>query len=373
MAGINPAVVRRALDGNPNNDMRKFSRPGHMVGHAPGTVSPSPKGEQRPVSVKRITFDAATFDEHDFGRVEDCLVPDSSDRCTWIDIDSVHDPAIIELLGKQYDLHPLLLEDIVNPVQRAKVERYGGKTYIVVRTLSFDREREQIQTEQISMVLFGNTLITIKEKANDIFDPVRERLRSGSPRMRSSGAAYLTYALIDAVVDRYFVLLEEVGEHMEELEEALLQEPDQDTLNAIHRLRRELIYLRKTVWPLREAIGALMRDESHPVDDQMHFYLRDLYDHSVQVIETVESYRDLNAGMLETYLSVVSNRMNEIMKTLTVIATIFIPLTFIAGIYGMNFDYMPELHWRWSYPVSWLVMVVVVAFMLRYFKRNGWF
>lgn len=344
-----------------------------MVGHPPGTVKPAPKREQRPVVVKRITFDASSFDEHDFLRVEDCLVSDSSNRCTWIDIDGVHDPAIIELIGKHYDLHPLLLEDIVNAVQRAKVERYSGKTYIVVRTLIFHRDRKEIETEQISMVLVGNTLITLKEEASEVFESVRERLRSGSPRLRSSGAKFLTYALIDAVVDAYFVLLEQVGEHLETLEEALLEEPGQDTLNAIHMLKRELIYLRKSVWPLREAISNLMRDEDHPVDDQMHFYLRDLYDHTVQVIETVESYRDLNAGMLETYLSIVSNRMNEVMKTLAVIATIFIPLTFIAGIYGMNFDYMPELHWRWSYPVSWVIMIVAGALMIRYFKKRNWF
>lgn len=353
--------------------MRKFSRPTHTVGYPPGTLKPKSDKSAQGITVRLIAYDESSLDEQEFDRVEDCFAYEAHNRCTWIDIDGVHDIAALESLGKHYELHPLLLEDIANAVQRSKVERYDRKTYIVVRLLEFDPQSEEIESTQISLVLTNNTLITLKERESEVFDDVRQRIRSGRPRTRTSGIPYLAYSLLDAVVDRYFVLLERLGEHMENLEEALLVDPSRETLNAIHRLKRELIYLRKSVWPLREAINAMLRDEDLPFHDQLHVYLRDLYDHTVQVMETIESYRDLNAGMLETYLSMVSNRMNEVMKTLTVIATLFIPLTFVAGVYGMNFEHMPELHWRWAYPALWAFMVIVAIAMLMYFKRKRWF
>ena len=353
--------------------MRKFSRPTHTVGHPPGTLKPTPVEPPRGITARLIAYDESTFDERELDRVEDCFELHAPGLSTWIDLDGVHDTAPIASLGEHFELHPLMLEDIVHAVQRSKVEQYGGKTYIVVRLLEFDPVREEIDSRQLSLVLSGNTLITFQERASDLFDDVRERIRTGRPRMRTSGISYLAYALLDVVVDRYFVLLEKIGEHMETLEEALLANPSQETLNAIHRLKRELIYLRKSVWPLREALNTMLRDEDMPFNDQMHVYFRDLYDHTVQVMETIESYRDLNGGMLETYLSMVSNRMNEVMKTLTVIATLFIPLTFVVGVYGMNFEHMPELHWRWGYPAIWAFMIFVSAMMLLYFNRKRWF
>ena len=353
--------------------MRKFSRPTHTVGHPPGTLKANVEKTQESIAVKLIAYDKSSLDEQEFERVEDCFTLAARNLSTWIDIDGVHDIAALESLGEHFKLHPLLLEDIANPVQRSKVEQYDGKTYIVVRLLEFDAESEEIESSQISIVLTDNTLITFHERASSVFDEVRQRVRSGRPRMRTSGIPYLAYSLLDAVVDRYFVLLEKLGEHMENLEEALLVDPGQETLSGIHRLKRELIYLRKSVWPLREAINTMLRDEDLPFHDQLHMYLRDLYDHTVQVMETIESYRDLNAGMLETYFSMVSNRMNDVMKTLTVIATLFIPLTFVVGVYGMNFEFMPELHWRWAYPALWAFMLGVVIVMLMYFKRKRWF
>jgi len=353
--------------------MRKFSRPAHTIGHPPGTLKPKPDTPVQGITVDVIAYDESSFKEQKFSRVEDYFPLADRALCSWVDIDGVHDTAALESLGKYYELHPLLLEDIANAVQRSKVEQYGGKTYIVVRLLDFDLKSEEIESTQVSLVLTDNTLITLQERASSVFDQVRQRIRSGRPRIRSLGVTYLTYSLLDAVVDRYFILLEKLGEHMEDLEDTLLVEPSQETLRAIHRLKRELIYLRKSVWPLREAINTMLRDEDLPFHDQMRLYLRDLYDHTVQVMETIESYRDLNAGMLETYLSMVSNRMNEVMKTLTVIATLFIPLTFVVGLYGMNFEYMPELHWRWGYPALWALMVLVAIAMLRYFKRKRWF
>lgn len=353
--------------------MKKFSRPADTVGHAPGTITEKPSGSTDGTQLTLVCYDSTTCDERQFDRIEACLAFDAADRNTWIDIFGLHDTASLEKLGKHFNLHPLLLEDISNTVQRSKVEQYEGRTYIVVRMLEYRDDLNEIESHQVSMVLAGNTLITLRDAGDTVFQSVRKRLHSGRPRLRGSGIPYLAYSLLDAVVDSYFLILEQVGAHMEELEETLLDNPTQDTLHAIHHLRRELIYLRKSVWPLREAIGSMLRDEDLPFRGQLHVYLRDLYDHTVHVIETIESYRELNSAMLETYLSAVNNRMNEVMKTLTVIATLFIPLTFLVGVYGMNFDHMPELHWRWSYLAIWGLMIAVTLLMLRHFRKRGWF
>ena len=352
--------------------MRKLSRPAHPVGLAPGTLKPPPEGAALPpVHAAFLSYDEARLEE---GRddLSECFAAASDDATTWIDIDGVHDRSIIEAVGQRFALHPLVLEDVVTPVQRSKVERYGDCTYVVVRMLRFDAERQEIDSEQLSIVIVGRTLITFQETPGDVFDAVRARIRAGRPQMRTGGPAYLAYALLDAVVDHYFVLLEQIGVHMEAIEESLVDGARSDTLHKVHRLKRELVYLHKSVWPLREAVNQMMREEDLPFHETLKVYLRDLYDHTIHVIETIESYRDLNAGMLDTYLSVVSNRMNEIMKTLTIIATVFIPLTFIVGVYGMNFEHMPELHLRWAYPALWAAMIAAAAVMLGSFRRRGW-
>ncbi|MFT5391090.1 MAG: magnesium transporter [Gammaproteobacteria bacterium] len=353
--------------------MRKFSRSTHTVGLPPGTLTSKPSDRTDTVGIHLTSYDASSFDERSFERVEDFLDIAQSGRTTWISVDGLHDSAAIKPLGERYDLHPLLLEDALNTAQRPKVERYGDSVYLVVRMLDFDSDLEEIESVQISLVLTKNTLITLVDGEPDVFEIVRERIRSGRPRIRRADAAYLAYALFDIVVDHYFVLLEQLGEHMENIEEALMVDPGPETLGSIHRLKRELIYLRKSVWPLRETIATMMRDEDLPFHDSIQFYLRDLHDHTIQVIETIESYRELTTGMLETHLSLVSNRMNEVMKTLTVIATLFIPLTFVVGVYGMNFDHMPELHWRWAYPALLAFMAGAAIVMLMYFKRKKWF
>lgn len=353
--------------------MKKFSRPLHTVGHPPGTLNDRPDDNpSQNITLRFIEYDESSFNEQEFDEVEDCLEIVDRDRFTWIDIDGVHDIAVLKSLGKHFDLHPLLLEDIANPVQRSKVERYKGKTYIVIRLLEFDAQSEEVKSRQISLILTENTIITLHELTSEVFDDVRQRIRLGGPRIRTSGIPYLAYSLLDSVVDQHFILLENLGEHMENLEEALLVNPSQGILKSIHRLKRELIYLRKSVWPFREVVNTMLRDEDLPFHDEIHMYIRDLYDHTVQVMETIEAYRDINAGMLEAYLSIVSNRMNEVMKTLTIIATLFIPLTFVAGVYGMNFEHMPELHWRWAYPALWGFMGAIAVVMLIYFKRKRW-
>ena len=237
---------------------------------------------------------------------------------------------------------------------------------------SYDEEENQIKEEQFSLVLGQNYIITFQEKVGDIFELVRDRLRKGKGRIRKRPPDYLAYALIDAVVDHYFIVLEKFGERVESLEEELLTNPIPETLQTIHHMKRELIFLRKSVWPLRELIGGLERGESTLVDEKTTVFLRDVYDHTIQIIDMVETLRDIVSGMLDVYLSSVSNKMNEVMKVLTIIATIFIPLTFIAGIYGMNFEFMPELKWHWAYPMVWVIIIAIGITMLLYFRRKKW-
>jgi len=270
------------------------------------------------------------------------------------------------------NLHHLVIEDIHNTYQRPKAEDYEDFLYIVLKMISWDENLNQAQAEQVSMILGKGYVLSFKEDPGDIFDPVRVRLREGKGRIRKSGADYLAYALLDQVVDNYFLVLENLGERIESLEEELTTNPSPATLKAIHHLKRELIFLRKSVWPLREAINSLERGDSSLFQAETLVYLRDLYDHTIQVMDTIETFRDMVSGMLDIYLSSISNRMNEIMKVLTIIATIFIPLTFIAGVYGMNFANMPELQWPWGYFAVWGVMILVAGGMIIFFKRKGW-
>jgi len=243
---------------------------------------------------------------------------------------------------------------------------------MVLKMLTFNNESNSIQSEQVSLVLGQNFVISFQEAAGDVFEQIRDRIRNAKGRIRKMSADYLAYALIDAIVDNYFLILEKMGEQIESMEEELIAKPSDKTVRMIHSLKRELIFLRKSVWPLRELISNLEKTESSLITNSTEPYLRDVYDHTIQVIDTVEGFRDMVSGMLDIYLSSISNRMNAVMKVLTIIATIFIPLTFIAGIYGMNFKYMPELGWKWAYPAVWLIMAIVAIVMLIYFKRKKW-
>ena len=254
--------------------------------------------------------------------------------------------------GSATDFHPLVLEDILNTDQRPKMEEYGDYLYIVLKMLHDKGKGNQIEAEQVSLVLGPNFVFSFQESGGDVFDQIRERLRTGKGRLRKMGADYLAYTLVDAIVDYYFVILEKLGERIELLEEELVAHPRTETLKEIHTLKREMIFLRKAVWPLREVISGLQRGESPLVQKTTGIYLRDVYDHTIQVIDTIETFRDMLSGVLDIYLSSVSNRLNPVMKVLTIIATVFMPLTFLAGVYGMNFKYMPELEWRWGYPVA---------------------
>jgi magnesium transporter len=328
------------------------------------------KAERTRITV--MDYDAESFQEKEPKSIEECFAFKETATVTWINIGGVHESSVIEKIGGCFGVHPLILEDIMTTAQRPKLEDMGGYIYIVLRMLSHDAKKKEVRSEQVSVILGPNFVISFQEDGGDVFDAVRERIRSGKGRMRKMGPDYLAYSLIDAIVDNYFLVLETLGEQVEAIEEELISDPTRGTLHRLHILKREMISLRKSVWPLREVINALERTESDLVKEQTGIFLRDVYDHTIQVIDSIETYRDMLSGMLDMYLSSVSNRMNEVMKVLTIIATIFIPLTFIVGIYGMNFEHMPELKWRGGYFIVLALMLALGLFMVFYFKRRKW-
>ncbi len=291
---------------------------------------------------------------------------------TWINVCGLHNTAVIEEAGNIFGIHSLILEDILNTGHRPKIEDFDDYIFTVVKVVDFDKEKGEIRIGQYSVILGGNFIITFQEEAGNSFDIIRNRIRSDIGHIRKMGTDYLHYSLMDVLVDQYFLLLEEIGERIEDIEEELALYPEKETLVAIHRLRREMIYLRRSAWPLREILGFLQRTASPLISEETAPYLRDVYDHTVQVMETIEIFRDMISNMLEIYLSSMSNRMNEVMKVLTIIATIFIPLTFIAGVYGMNFKVMPELNWPFGYPLVMGIMFLIGLGMVVYFIKKKW-
>jgi magnesium transporter len=287
-------------------------------------------------------------------------------------VEGLHQIEILQKLGQIFDLHPLVLEDILNTTQRPKQEDYDSYLYVVLKMLIYDEENQQIMAEQVSLIVMPTLVISFQEQAGDVFDPIRQRIRNGRGQIRKSDADYLAYTLLDAVVDSYFVILEKLGEDIEILESELIDETAPKTLQEIYNIKRELIFFHKSIWPLRDVIYGLIRSESTLFSETALIYLRDVYDHIVQVIDLVDTYRELVNGMLDLYLSNMSNRTNAIMKVLTIIATLFIPLTFITSLYGMNFKYMPELEWRWGYAAVWIAIILVSALMLLYFRKKKW-
>ncbi|MFZ2054380.1 MAG: magnesium/cobalt transporter CorA [Candidatus Aminicenantales bacterium] len=353
--------------------MAKIShRRSRKAGLPPGSLVHIGEKKAERTKITIIDYDGETFQEKEVKSIEECCALKETPTVTWINIDGVHDSRLISELGSRFGVHPLILEDIMTTAQRPKMEDMGDYIYIVVRMLDLVNKKKEVRSEQVSLILGHNFVMSFQESEGDVFDAVRDRIRSGKGRIRKQGPDYLAYALIDAIVDNYFLVLEKLGENVEEIEEALVSNPDRETLHEIHSMKREMIYLRKSVWPLREVISGLERTESELIKDSTGIFLRDVYDHTIQVIDTVETYRDMLSGMLDIYLSSLSNRMNEVMKVLTIIATIFIPLTFIAGVYGMNFKFMPELEWRWGYFLVLAVMLALGVLMVILFKRRRW-
>lgn len=324
------------------------------------------------VQISSIEYDIQNVDEEMIENIRETTRFQEPKKTTWLNINGLHEIGVLENLGKIFNIHPLVLEDILNTLQRPKIGSYEGYLHIVLKMLDYNEKTRKITSEQVSLILKKDLLISIQERPGDVLDPIRERLDKGLGRIRKAGVDYLAYAVIDAIVDRYFYLLEVIGERIELLEEILLENPTKDSVKEIYALKRHLIKIRHAVWPLREAVNSFRKGESELIHEDTLIFVGDLYDHIIQVIDTVENYRELLAGLLDLYLSSVSNRMNEVMKVLTLIATLFIPLTFIAGIYGMNFEFMPELGWKWSYPVLWIIMIVIAFFMVLWFKKKKW-
>ncbi|PKL39899.1 MAG: magnesium and cobalt transport protein CorA [Spirochaetae bacterium HGW-Spirochaetae-1] len=331
-------------------------------------------GEQKAAEVRitLIDYNQNDLHEQEISDVRDCIPFLKTEGITWINVCGLHDTTVIESIGNIFGLHPLILEDILNTNHRPKIEDYDDYIFTVLKMIDYDMEKDEIQIEQYSIILGSNFIITFQEQSGGVFNIIWDRVRSSKGRLRKMGLDYLHYSLLDVIVDHNFLLLEKIGERIEDIEEELTTDPTPTTLQSIHRLKREMIYLRRSVWPLREIIGFLQRTESHLISDSVMPYLRDVYDHTVQVIDTIETFRDMISNMLDIYLSSMSNRMNEVMKVLTIISTTFIPLTFIAGVYGMNFKFMPELETPLGYPVIMGIMFFIGIGMVIYFRRKNW-
>ncbi len=341
-------------------------------GLAPGTLVHIGEVHEHEHSIMMMNYNSTKLEKRTINSIEELLPYKTTDSVTWVIIDGLKDIAIVDAIGQHFDIHPLVLEDILNTNQRTKFEEYPDYLYFVIKATSLHKGSFNIEYEQISILVLKNFVFTFMEKPDALFDPIINRLNNEEGHLRNSGSDYLAYVIMDTVVDEYFTLQDAFDELIEFIEDDLLTHPSVETLVTIQKIRRELIFLRKTVSPLRELLAAIRRSESPLFDERTKRYFADIYDHSIRIIEAVESYRELISGMLDIYLSSVSNKMNETMKFLTVFASIFIPLTFIAGVYGMNFEYMPELKWKWSYPILWSVFIGIAVSLLFYFKKKKW-
>jgi magnesium transporter len=320
-----------------------------------------------------INYNTETFRKKTLTSIDEVHALVTDDTITWVIIDGLHDVRAVEGLGQLFNIDGLVLEDILNTHQRPKLEEYSNFLYIVIKSLALVNHRKiTVKYEQLSIIILKNVILTFKEKPDTVLDVVIERMAVENSPIRQYGADYLAYLIMDAVVDEYFTLQDRFDEFIVNVEDELLTNPTPKTLYIIQKIKRELIYLRRTVTPMRELFKILQRSNSAFIQEDSRRYFGDVYDHSIRISEAVDSYRDLITGMLDIYLSSISNKMNETMKILTVFSSIFIPLTFIAGIYGMNFHYMPELEWRWGYPAIWVVFIVVTIALLAYFKRKNW-
>ncbi len=360
--------------------MTKLIRKSKLTGQPPETLLYEGKSRREDVRITIFDYDEKNVIEKEVHDIQECVSFRDKQTVIWINVDGIHRVDILEKLTSCYNIHHLVLEDILNINQRPKIEDFGDYVYIAAKMLTMDGAKDDVVDEQVSIILGKNFLISFQEeRLGDVFDGIRQRIRSGKGRIRRMGPDYLAYALLDAIVDSYFMILEKTGESIEALEETMVAKPDPSVLQTVNKLKRRLIFLRKSVWPLREVVHGLTQTESALLSDNAAVYYRDIYDHVIQVVDTIEAFRDTVSGMLDIYLSSLSYRLNEVMKVLTIIATIFMPLTFIAGIYGMNFNWqassfnMPELNWKFGYFFALGVMATAACSMILYFKRKKWF
>ncbi|PIG95069.1 magnesium/cobalt transporter CorA [Gloeocapsopsis sp. IPPAS B-1203] len=370
-------MVKIQIQSSPDTKSREdffYEQPGSL----PGTLSIE-EDAPAPVIVL-IDYDEVHATRKQITTPEECVPYLDSDSVSWVDVQGLGNEDILQRLGNVFKLHPLLLEDVVNVPQRPKVEDHESQLVVIARMVVPKEHKIGFYSEQVGFVLGKNYLLTVQEEPeHDCFEPVRQRIRQNKGTLRKQQADYLLYTLLDSIIDGFFPVLEDYGEEIEDLEAEVVSNPTRKTLEKIYRVRRDLLTLRRAIWPQRDAINSLIRDGSTQISESVRIYLRDCYDHAVQVLDMVETYRELAAGLMDVYLSAVSNRMNEIMKLLTVISSIFIPLTFIAGVYGMNFNTerspwnMPELNWYWGYPLCLVTMGAIAALLVTFFWRRGWF
>ncbi len=353
--------------------MSKIRRKNKMPGLSPGTLMYTGSKENEKISIEIFDYSTEHLIEKRNCTLEEALVYKEKSSTTWINIEGLGDIEAIEKLGKFYEIHPLTLEDILHLEQLPKIEIFENYIFTTLKMLTFNENTREVESEQVGIVMGKNFVITFQEgKDGDVFEPLRDRIRAGKGRLRSYGADYLNYTLVDIIVDNYFIILEKIGERVEVYEEKLLLQPEENLVKEIYGLKREIIFLRKCVMPIREITTQMLHSDSDLINERILVFIRDLYDHSLQVIDMVETYRETVSGLVELYLSSLSNRMNQVMRILTTISTIFIPLTFIVGVYGMNFEFMPELKLHYGYYIIWGVMIAVGGGMYLYFKRKKW-
>lgn len=346
---------------------------GKKAGAPPGTLMHLGEHRTYRVKITRINYGEKDFIEERDIDLDRLFSAEMEYPCEWINFDGIHDVGMVERIGAHYSIDMLALEDIVNSSQRPKIEDYDEFTYIVLRMLTYNEKRREVESEQVSMILNDRRLLTFQEKESDDFEPIRDRIRKKKGKLHKTGIDFLCYSIIDFVIDNYFIVLENIGERVDALEDEVLSEPTDTTVQKVHALKRDTLAIKKSLWPLRDILSILLKPGNTLVSDETKLFLRDAYDHTVEAIETVEAYRDFISGLLDIYLSSISHRMNQVMKVLTLISTIFIPLTFIAGVYGMNFKYMPELEFRSGYYIIISLMIIMAGCMLVYFKKKNWF
>jgi len=340
------------------------------IGAPPGTLFYNGEKRTDRIKITLIEYNDSEYIEEEYFDLSECLSHVKPDMVKWINVEGLHKTELIEAIGKFYNIHPLTLEDIVHIDQRPKFEDYDHYVVSIMKMISYSNE---VISEQLAIVLWDSTVLSFQEPhSGDAFDIIRTRLRQSKGRVRKLGADYLAYALMDAVVDCYFTAIEKIGDRIEEIEEEIISDSDKKSLLQLYHLKREMIYLRKQVWPMRDMINNMIRSETKLINDSSDIYLRDLSDHVTRIIDTVETYRDLLSGIMDIYLSTNANKMNEVMKVLTIMSSIFIPVTFIAGVYGMNFDNMPELKSQNGYFMTWGVMLFIIIGLLIYFRRKKW-
>jgi len=350
----------------------KIKKRSKKTGLSPGSLVHVGSQYTEKSKINLIRYDETFFEEKEISSIKDFQPEKEKKGITWLNIEGLQDIKLFEDIGEVFGLHPLVLEDILNTDQRPKMEDYGAYIYLVLKNF-YEREGEGLQSDQVSVILGKDFVLSFQERESDLEESIKEKISKSKGRIRKEGADYLAHAIMDNVVDNYFIVLEALEDKIEDLEDDLVKKPNNSSLHAIHLLKRELILLGKSLWPLREAVNSLERSDSLLINKTTIIYFKDIYDHIIDIIDTVETFKDMLSGILDVYLDTVSNKLNEIMKVLTIIATIFMPLTFIAGVYGMNFKYMPELEWKLGYFGILGIMLTVALLMVVYFKKKKWF